>query len=238
LAAVTVIYSLLSIGFCVGYGINNKMPQHFVLAGGILGLDILLFFMWRWSQAPDVEDKFMLLVLGCLVVLLIFCTSAQLYVWTTPSEGICNRWADQNNYNLTKNVPLTTTMPTTTVPISTTTTTSSSTVPLNPCPDKSYGWTCGLYFMNANDWQSKNYSCCYQVCPTTSPILNLLTGTCSPVTAKRSFMEEVAQPQPEITLARVSKEDKLVISNNLREYASLLESSLQAESVRKMPILD
>jgi Protein of unknown function (DUF2678) len=90
IGGITYLFAAISIIFCAVYGIKDSMPQHFLLAALILGLCVLLFFAWRWSLAPDVEAKFKFFVIAVLVLVLLSCITAQLYVWVKPSKKHCS----------------------------------------------------------------------------------------------------------------------------------------------------
>ncbi|MDP2439112.1 MAG: hypothetical protein Q8P67_25475, partial [archaeon] len=228
------------VGFCVGYGIEKNMPQHFVLAGLIVGLGVLLFFLYRWSQAPDVEGKFIFLVIGCLVLLLLACTAAQIYVWTTPNFSSCSKWASKNHYNLTDTKATTTTI-TTSLTSSVTVSTIPSTLPITkPCNSSSYNWTCALYFLDGS--YPSNYSCCYPSCPISTPLLDLSSGTCTAKPTKAVVAKSVQRSGTspltiELEMAPSDQEDLPALIEALGSYADKLQNSLANPSSRRVAIV-
>jgi len=84
------IFAAISVIFCVVYGIKDKREQHFLLAAVIIIECVLLVILWRWSLAPDVEPKFNWIVYGMVVLLVVTCIAAQVYVWVGCPTKHCH----------------------------------------------------------------------------------------------------------------------------------------------------
>lgn len=161
-------YTLAAVIVLVIFGIHY--PVHFLMAALLLLLQVLLVVLYRWWQSDDVENKFIWIVVGCAVILLVGNTTGIIYAAAPPA---CHCGAGSNSdshmgsFNGTNSGSASSPGSAASGMGSGSGSGSGACPNVDPCPDQ-------LYWQNApNSYPTK----CFKVCDGKT-LLNLTTNTC------------------------------------------------------------